>query len=181
MTRILAQLNPSKAPGQDNFPPRLLKDGPTNIGPPLAHIINLSLRTYVVPGKIKIAEVIPLFKSGSKSCVENYRPISVLAALSKVLERIVYDQLSNYLEHNKLITTSQFGFRKSYNTELAVTLLTDQIRQAMDHSKLTGAVFIDLQKTFDSVEHCILLSKLPLYGIKDTEHAWIKSYLPNRY
>ena len=115
------------------------------------------------------------------SCVENYRAISVLPALSKVFERIVYDQLSNYLEHNNLITTSQFGSRKRHNTELAVTLFTDQIRQAMDQGKLTGAVFIDLQKAFDTVEHCILLSKLPFYGIKDTEHAWIKSYLSNRY
>ena len=181
VSRALAQLNPSKAPGQDNFSPRFLKDGATMIAEPLAHIINLSLRTSVVPGKMKIAKVIPLFKSGSKTSVENYRPISVLPALSKVFERIVYDQLSNYLEHHNLITSCQFGFRKRYNTELAVTLFTDQIRQAMDQGKLTGAVFIDLQKAFDTVEHSILLSKLPFYGIKDTELAWIKSYLSNRY
>ena len=83
MTRVLAQLNPSKAPGQDNFPPRFLKDGASTIGEPVAHIINLSLRTSVVPGKMKIAKVIPLFKSGSKTSVENYRPISILPALSK--------------------------------------------------------------------------------------------------
>ena len=160
MTRVLAQLNPSKAPGQDNFPPRFLKDGASTIGEPLAHIINLSLRTSVVPGKMKIAKVIPLFKSGSKTSVENYRPISILPALWKVFEKIVYDQLSNYLEHNNLITTSQFGFRKRYNTERAVTLFTDEIRQAIDQGKLTGAVFIDLQKAFDTVEHSILLSKL---------------------
>ena len=105
-----------------------------------------------------------------------------MPALSKVFERIVYDQLSNYLEHNNLITTSQFGFRKGYNTELAVTLFTDQIRQSIiDQGKLTGAVFIDLQKAFDTVEHSILLSKLPFYGIQDRELVWIKSYLSNRY
>ena len=181
MTRLLAQLKSSKAPGHDNFPPRFLKDGITIIGEPLTHIINLSLRTAVVPGKMKIAKVVPLFKSGSITSVENYRPMSVLSALSKIFERTVYDQLSNYLEHNNLLTTSQFGFRKRYNTELAVTLFTDHIRQSMDQGKLTGAVFIDLQKAFDTVEHSILLSKLPFYGIKGTELLWIKSHLSNRY
>ena len=181
MTRLLAQLKSSKAPGHDNFPPRFLKDGTTIIGEPLTHIINLSLRTAVVPGKMKIAKFVPLFKSGSKTSVENYRPISVLPALSKIFERTVYDQLSNYLEHNNLLTTSQFGFRKRYNTELAVTLFTDHIRQSMDQGKLTGAVFIDLQKAFDTVEHSILLSKLPFYGIKGTKLLWIKSYPSNRY
>ena len=111
VTRVVEKLNPPKAPGQDNFPPRFLKDGAAVIGEHLAHIINLSLGTSVVPRKMKIVKVIPLFKSGSKTSVENYCPISVLPALSKVFERIVYDQLSTYLERNILITTSQFGFR----------------------------------------------------------------------
>ena len=105
---------------------------------------------------------LPHSKSGSKTFLENYRTILVLLALSKVFERIVYDQLSNYIERNNLLTISEFGFRKRYNTEFAVTLLTDKIRQVMDQDKLTGAVSIDLQKAFDTVEHSNVVIKASL-------------------
>ena len=107
--------------------------------------------------------------------------ISILPAISKILERVVYDQLSGYLERNDLITSSQFGFRRRYNTELAVTLFTDRIRLAMDQGKLTGAVFIDLQKAFDTGEHSVLLSKLPFYGVTGNELMWIENYLSGRF
>ena len=80
-----------------------------------------------------------------------------------------------------MLTSSQFGFRKRYNTELAVTLLTDNIRRAMDHGKLTGAVFVHLQKAFDTVEHSVILKKLPYYGISGAELLWIESCLKDRY
>lgn len=101
--------------------------------------------------------------------MDNYRPISISPAISKILERVVYDQLSGYLESNDLITSSQFGFRRRFNTELAATLFKDRILLAMDQGKLTGAVFIDLQKAFDTVEHSALLSKLPFYGATGNE------------
>ena len=82
--------------------------------------------------------------------------MSILPALSKILERVVYEQLSDYLESNVLITSSQYGFRRRYNTELAVKFFTDRIRLAMDQGKLIGAVFIELQKAFDTVEHSAL-------------------------
>ena len=179
--RHLAQLKSTKSPGHDNLPPRLLKDCANVIAKPLTHIINLSLNTSLVPNKLKIAKVIPLHKSGNKKLPENYRPISVLPALSKILERVAYEQIADYLENNKMLTSCQFGFRKRYNTELAVTLLTDNIRRAMDHGKLTGAVFVDLQKAFDAVDHSIILKKLPYYGINGTELSWVKSYLQDRY
>ena len=105
----------------------------------------------------------------------------MLPALSKILERIAYEQIADYLENNKMLTSCQFGFRKRYNTELAGTLLTDNIRRAMDHGKLTGAVFVDLQKAFDAVDHSIILKKLPYYCINGTELSWVKSYLQDRY
>ena len=113
--------------------------------------------------------------------MDNYYPISILAAFSKILERVVYVQLSNYLESNDLITSSQYGFRRRYSTELAVTFFTGRIRLAMDQGKLTGAVFIDLQKAFDTVEHSILLSKLLFYGVAGNELIWFKSYLSGRF
>ena len=133
-----------------------------------------------VPCRLKIAKVLPLLKSGPKNLMDNYRPISILPVISKILERVIYDQLWGYLETNDLITTSQFGFRR-YNTELAVAILTDMIRLAMDQGKLIGAVFIDLQKTFDTVEHSVLLSKLPFSGVTGNEPTWIESYLSGRF
>ena len=135
----------------------------------------------MVPDSLKIAKVIPLYKSGSLNSIDNYRPISVLPTVSKIMERIVYDQLSEYLEQQGLLSESQYGFLKGYNTELAVTLFTDNIRRAIDSGKMTGAVFIDLRRAFDTVEHKVLLSKLPLKGIVDGELNWIANYLSGRY
>ena len=95
------------------------------------------------------------------------------------MERVVYDQLSEYLEQQGLLSESQYGFWKGYNTELAVTVFTDNIRRAIDSGKMTGAVFIDLRKAFDTVEHKVL--KLPLKGIVDGELNWIANYLSGQY
>ena len=181
MLRHLLNQNSTKAPGHDILPPKMLKDAALALAEPLTYIINRSLRDSTVPGKSKITKVLPLFKSGPKTLMDNYRPISILPAISKILERVVYDQLSGYLERNDLITSSQFGFRRRYNTELAVTLFTDRIRLAMDQGKLTGAVFIDLQKAFDTVEHSVLLSKLPFYGVTGNELMWIENFLSGRF
>ena len=135
----------------------------------------------MVPDGLKIAKVIPLFKSGSLNSIDNYRPISVLSTVSKIMERAVYDQLSEYLEQQGLLSESQYGFRKGYNTEIAVTVFTDNIRRAIDSGKMTGAVFIDLRKAFDTGEHKVLMSKLPLKGIVGGELKWIGNYLTDRY
>ena len=135
----------------------------------------------MVPDSLKIAKVIPLFKYGSLNSIDNYRPISVLPTVSKIMERVVYDQLSEYLEQQGLLSESQYGFRKGYNTEIAVTVFTDNIRRAIDSGKMTGAVFIDLRKAFDTGEHKVLMSKLPLKGIVGGELKWIGNYLTDRY
>ena len=132
----------------------------------------------MVPDSLKIATVIPLFKSGSLNSIDNYRPISVLPTVSKIMERVAYDQLSEYLEQQGLLSESQYGFRKGYDTELPLTVFTDSIRCAIDSGKITGAVFIDLRKAFDTVEHkVLLLSKLALKGIVHGELNWIANYL----
>ena len=112
--------------------------------------------------------------------MDNYRPISVLPVFSKVLERVVYKQLYSYLEANKLLSERQFGFRQRSSTQHAVTILVDSIRQNMDRGLMTGAVFLDLRKAFDTVDHSRIISKLPLYGIRDKELAWLESYLFDR-
>ena len=103
-----------------------------------------------------------------------------MPVLSKVFERVVQQQVYDYLEQNKLLSQSQFGFRKGSSTQHAVTLFSDAIRQAMDTSMLTGAVFVDQSKAFEAVDHARLLSKLPIYGILNRELKWFESCLFNR-
>ena len=140
----------------------------------------MSIETGLVPSDWKIAKVIPVFKSGNKSDLDNYRPISVLPILSKLLEKFVHKQLIDLLEKNCMLFNFQFGFRPKRSTELAVTLLTDHIRKEADKGSLTGAIFVDLSKALDTVSHSSLLNKLPSFGIHGTELNWFTDYLFNR-
>ena len=150
------------------------------ISVPLSHIINLSLETGNFPQQWKVAKISPLLKSGSTTNFDNYRPISVLSIVSKVIEKIVHKQLMNFLDENKLLSTRQFGFRAKMSTELAATLLLDDVRKNVDKGKLVGAVFIDLSKAFDTISHSKVLTKLPSYGIDGKELRWFEDYLFNR-
>jgi len=120
-----------------------------------------------VPSEWKVAKVIPLYKSGSLTEIDNYRTISILPTLSKILEKIVYKQLMAHLERHSLLFEYQFGFRPNRSTELAVTYFTDLIRKEANNGKATGTVFIDLSKAFDNISHFVLFSKLSRYGVYD--------------
>ena len=178
--KYLQELKRKKATGIDNLPSNLLKDAAPVISKPLAHIINLSLTTSIFPTEWKEAKITPLFKSGKKSSVENYRPISILPVISKIAEKIVQKQLTEYLEENKLLTDYQFGYRKHSSTEMAANLFIDDIRKQVDQGNLAGALFLDLSKAFDTISHASLLQKLPSYGINTTELNWFRDYLFNR-
>ena len=177
---IVRKINSSKAYGQDMIPPSLVKDAISEICEPLTQLINLSLTTSIFPSIEKFARVKPLFKSGNHSIMSNYRPISILPVFSKILESVVHNQLSEYLEKHQLLTSSQFGFRRNRNTQQAVTLITDHIRLNFDKGCHTGAVFLDLSKAFDTVDHASIINKLSSYGIEDTERKWFESYLFGR-
>ena len=138
----LKSLKRKNASGLDNFPLGLLKDAAYALTTPLTFIINLSLKTGVVPSEWKVAKVIPLYKSGSLAQIDNYRPISILPTLSKILERAVYKQLMAHLERHSLLFEYQLS----------------TIRKEADSGKATGAVFIDLSKAFDTISHSVLLN-----------------------
>ena len=148
--------------------------------PILKIIINQSLTTGVFPDKLKIAKVIPLYKKGDDRILDNYRPISLLPSISKVFEKIVFQQLYEYFVSNKLIYNSQYGFRQLHSTELASLELVDRLTQNLDAGKVSISVFLDLSKAFDTLNHEILLTKLSHYGVRGTANNWFHSYLSNR-
>ena len=157
-----------------------MKDCAHELAPHIAHNINLSLKYAIIPTDMKTAKVTPIYKDGEKCQFTNYRPISVLPIISKILEHCVYTQLIDHLEHHNLLSSKQFGFRKKRSTESACVIFLDHIHRAMDNSKLTGALFVDLSKAFDTVSHSSILEKLPQYGITGNEMEWFTDYLFGR-
>ena len=151
------------------------------IAPALAHIFNLSLRSGNVPDDFKLAWVTPIYKkSGSIDDCGNYRPISVVSHLAKVLEKLVQSQLITYINENSFITPSQSAFLRLHSTHTALHKVIDNWLEAIDTGLITRVCFYDMKKCFDSINHKILLFKLNKYGICDVEHKWFVSYLANR-
>ena len=174
----LCKLNVTKSTGIDGFKPKFLKDGADVIKSAVTHIINLSLETGVVPDGLKSAIVKPLYKKSSRLDVGNYRPVSILPIISKILERAVYLQMEKHLKDKNILYEFQSGFRTSYSTDTCLIDLQDSIRMEISKGKYVGMVLMDLQKAFDTVDHDILLDKLDAMGFDHNE--WFKSYLRGR-
>ena len=151
-----------------------------SIATPLIHIFNLSFDQGVVPSQLKIAKIIPIFKSGDPLSVDNYHPISLLSSFSKILEKIMCNHLTEHLELNNLICTEQFGFRKNHSTFHPVIHLLNSITESSNQKKVSIAIFCDLRKAFDTCNGKILCKKLPKFGIKGVEQQWFRSYLSSR-
>ena len=174
----LSSLKKDKSTGLDGISSRFLKDGADAIVNPVLHVINLSITSEVVPIEFKKARVKPLFKKGSRLNVGNFRPVSILPVLSKVLERAVNSQLNDFLHRRNLFFGFQSGFRKGYSTETCLTNMSDYIKSETSKGNFTGMILIDLQKAFDCVDHALLVRKLTAMGVASTD--WFRSYLGNR-
>lgn len=177
---LILNLRNNKAPGLDGFDNFLIKIVRNEIIIPITYILNLSLSSGIFPHDWKIAVVCPIFKSGSKYSVDNYRPISLLGVFSKLLEKIVNKRLVKYLESNKLLSANQFGFRSGLSTEDAVSLLTTAVTSHLDNRLSCVGFFLDLAKAFDTVSVPILLKKLESTGIRGIALEWFQSYLSER-
>ena len=176
----LQSLDSHKSMGLDGVPTRLLKMAAPIIAPSMTYIMNLSISTGIFPDIWKTAKVVPIHKSDSKQDRGNYRPISILAVLSKIIERHVHDSLYSFLTKFNLLHIAQSGFRKLFSCETALVYLTTKWAKAIDKNLMNGIVLLDLRKAFDLVNHRELIKKLELYQCTPSTMSWFKSYLTDR-
>ena len=182
-TEILRYINrlPSKnSSGYDGISNQFLKSIKHAITTPLAKIFNLSISTGEFPENMKLAEVIPLFKKGALDIMENYRPISLLITLSKLLEKCIYKHLYNFFNINNIFYSKQYGFRSNHSCEQAIQDLYGHLISNKEEGQNSVAVFLDLSKAFDTLSHELLFKKLNIYGIRGHCNNWFRSYLTNR-
>lgn len=178
--KITSKLKYSNSSGTDDISNNLLKQIIPSICDVLSHIFNLSFTTGVVPSLLKQANVTPIFKAGDKHDFTNYRPISILPSISKLLEKVIYARILDFINHHDILTPHQFGFRPKRSTYMAINDLYCKIANNLDNKLYTAGIFLDLSKAFDTINHNILLDKLSNYGIRGLANDWLRSYLSGR-
>ena len=177
---LLNEINVNKSTGPDGLHPAVIKSVAQHISPILVHIFNNSMLTGIIPKALKVAQITPIYKADDPMEFINYRPISILPVLSKILEKVVLKRLLDFLNKHDILNSSQFGFRKHHSTTLALIDLIDNISNSLDNKDYTIGVFLDLSKAFDTINHEILLNKLSYYSIRGRQLTWFSNYLSNR-
>ena len=176
----LNHLNNKSSCGHDDISTNLLKRIFSPLLKPLTIIINQCIRTGIFPQKLKIAKLVPLYKKDDPHILGNYRPIALLPSISKIFEKILHFQVTEYFESNELFYSGQYGFRSGHSCELAALELIDRVSDRLVNRKDPFCIFLDLSKAFDILSHDILLDKLKYYGFEDLAVNLISSYLSNR-
>ena len=167
--------------GIDDINASIFKHTFPNIVNELVHLINLCLNKGFFPSALKIAVVKPIFKTGDKKQFNNYRPISILPYISKILEKVIHIRTMSYLQDANVLSASQYGFQKNKSTYMPLLLLQENITKAFENGKLVCGIYLDLKKAFDTVDHMILIRKLVKYGFAGSTLKIFESYLVNRY
>ena len=178
----LSKLKPKNSSSHDNISTKLLIQIMPCIISPVVHLFNLSFKTGFIPKDYKSAKVIPIYKAGEKNRFDNYRPISILNAFSKLMEKIVACQMMKYLNKFNILYEHQYGFRSGRNTSQPLIQLINKVYQGLNSktSEYTVSVFIDLKKAFDTCNISILVKKLEHYGFRGISSKWFSSYLNER-
>jgi hypothetical protein len=180
INKIILNLKSRSAPGIDQITSTILKNSHTILCSMISHLCNLSIEAGLIPAIFKKAVVIPVYKGGGEEAVSNYRPISLLSTISKIIEKVINTRLISFLEKKQLLANNQYGFRSGRNTEDAVVNLTKSVTKALDGGDRCLAIFIDLKKAFDTVSIPLLLLRLEDLGIRGKALMWFRDYLTNR-
>ena len=179
--KLLKNLKNSKSISVDELDNFSVKLSAEHIAEPLHHIITMSIMQSKFPSNWKYTKVIPLHKKLSSLEPKNYRPVAILSPLSKVLEKIVYNQMYNYFTNNKIFHASLHGYRKNRSTQTALLQMYDRWVRAAAHGQVSGVVLLDLSAAFDLVDSELLTKKLKIYGLDRSLCTWVESYLQDRY
>ena len=179
VSKAIEDLNQAKATGPDGIPVRALKMAAPNISRSLTHLFNESLSTGKFPSAWKTAKVTPPFKGGTATDCNNYRPISVLPCISKILKSFANSDLQNFAFNSGLIDHHQFAYSKFSSTTVALLKVVDSWKRAIDNGFKSVSVFLDLRKAF-VIKHEVLLTRLESYGVTESELRWFNSYLSER-
>lgn len=177
---VINSLKNNKAGGFDHISSTLVKRISPYIVNVLTYLFNLSLSSGEFPLCLKNAVVIPIFKRGDSSQPDCFRPISLLSVFSKILEKIVKKQLLGFLNKNSFLSHNQFGFRESLSTEDALITFVESVYDPINTGKKVSALFIDITKAFDTIDHTLLLDKMWLAGVRGLPLKWFASYLSGR-
>ena len=180
VAKKIKAMKENKSPGVDGIPPKLLMETVEQISIPLARVFNLSLKEGVVPFEWKEANIIPLFKKGSRNKSENYRPVSLTSVICKLLERLIKDHMVDFLVKHKLLNSSQHGFLKARSCLTNMLCFLEEITKWIDVGSQVDIIYLDFQKAFDKVPHQRLLLKLKAHGIGDSITDWIEQWLTDR-
>ena len=179
--KIMTNIESSEAAGVDKLSSMFLKDGANILAKPISTLCNLSISQGVFPNACKVAKLKPIFKKGKKTDPSNYRPISLLPSISKIIERVIHDQTNTFLSDEDILYNYQSGFRGNHSTNLCLSFLTDNVLKGFDEGLLTGMILIDLQKAFDTIDHENLLQKLKAIKFSEStinglNHIFLKGY-----
>lgn len=177
---IIRQLPNKHSSGLDGIPVSLIKSCGACIAEPLTDIINSCFRVGEFPDGLKSAKGVPIHKKGSPSNPDNYRIISVLPSLSKIIERALYERLMSFFKHHHVLSNTQYGFVPGLSTQLAIYSSLVDVMSSLDSGSNVAGLYFDLSKAFDMVDHGILINKLELCGVRGLVSELLKSYLTGR-